>query len=128
MTTTKQAKDWKTRMKEKESRINSMKDISDGKFIPTDQIINALEKLIQPGDRVVLEGNNQKQASFLSEALSETNPKILHDLHMILSSISRPEHLDIFERGIANKIDFAYAGPQSQFQSLKCHRSMHLNF
>lgn len=113
MTTTKQAKDWKTRMKEKESRINSMKDISDGKFIPTDQIINALEKLIQPGDRVVLEGNNQKQASFLSEALSETNPKILHDLHMILSSISRPEHLDIFERGIANKIDFAYAGPQS---------------
>ena len=113
MTRANQTKDWKTRLREKENRIDSMKGINDGKFIPTDQIINALEKLIQPGDRVVLEGNNQKQASFLSEALSETNPKVLHDLHMILSSISRPEHLDIFERGIANKIDFAYAGPQS---------------
>lgn len=32
---------------------------------------------------------------------------------MIMSSISRPEHLDIFEEGIARKIDFSYAGPQS---------------
>lgn len=32
---------------------------------------------------------------------------------MIISSISRPEHLDIFEYGIARKIDFSYAGPQS---------------
>jgi malonate decarboxylase alpha subunit len=30
-----------------------------------------------------------------------------------MSSISRPEHLDLFEYGIAKKIDFAYAGPQS---------------
>ncbi len=32
---------------------------------------------------------------------------------MIMSSISRPEHLDIFEKGIAEKIDFSYAGAQS---------------
>jgi malonate decarboxylase alpha subunit len=32
---------------------------------------------------------------------------------MIMSSISRPEHLDLFENGIANKVDFSYAGPQS---------------
>src|SRR5690625_1138160 len=101
MTTMNQVKNWKTRLKEKENRIESIKDITDGMFIPTDQIINALEKLIKPEDRVVLEGNNQKQASFLSEALTETNLKVLHDLHMILSSISRPEHLDIFEKGIA---------------------------
>lgn len=30
-----------------------------------------------------------------------------------MSSISRPEHLDIFEKGIAEKIDFSYAGAQS---------------
>lgn len=113
MTTTKQIKDWNTRLKEKESRLNSVKDITDGLFIPTNQITNALEKLIKPKDKVVLEGNNQKQASFLSGALSETNPAVLHDLHMVLSSISRPEHLDIFERGIASKIDFSFAGPQS---------------
>src|SRR5690625_1418798 len=113
MITTGQVRDWKTRLKEKENRIESVKDITDGMFIPTDRIIETLEELIKPEDRVVLEGNNQKQASFLSEALTETNPKVLHDLHMILSSISRPEHLDIFEKGIASKVDFAYAGPQS---------------
>ena len=32
---------------------------------------------------------------------------------MLISSVSRPEHLDLFERGIAAKLDLAYAGPQS---------------
>ncbi|MDN5423393.1 MAG: malonate decarboxylase subunit alpha, partial [Chryseobacterium sp.] len=31
----------------------------------------------------------------------------------IMSSVSRPEHLDIFEKGIAKKIDFSFSGPQS---------------
>lgn len=56
---------------------------------------------------------NQKQASFLSKALAQVNPRKVYDLHMIISSISRPEHLDIFEYGIARKVDFSYAGPQS---------------
>jgi malonate decarboxylase alpha subunit len=37
----------------------------------------------------------------------------LHDLHLIISSISRPEHLTLFELGIAKKVDFAFAGTQS---------------
>src|SRR5262249_44472714 len=37
----------------------------------------------------------------------------IHDLHLLISSVSRPEHLTLFERGIARKLDFAYAGPQS---------------
>jgi hypothetical protein len=35
----------------------------------------ALENLLAPGDRVVLEGNNQKQADFLSRMLAEVNPQ-----------------------------------------------------
>ncbi|MCP3740832.1 malonate decarboxylase subunit alpha [Rossellomorea sp. BNER] len=108
-----QKRSWKTRLEAKEKRIAQMKDITKDNIIPTNRIIEALENLITPGDRVVLEGNNQKQAAFLSEALSQTNPKKLYDLHMIISSISRPEHLDLFELGIAKKIDFSYAGPQS---------------
>ncbi|QBP40165.1 malonate decarboxylase subunit alpha [Paenisporosarcina antarctica] len=104
---------WTTRLDAKNRRIDSVKGLVNGMVIPTDQIVDVMEKLIRPGDRVVLEGNNQKQASFLSEALAQTNPKNLYDLHMIMSSISRPEHLDLFERGIAKKVDFAYAGPQS---------------
>ncbi|WP_153733132.1 malonate decarboxylase subunit alpha [Sporosarcina obsidiansis] len=104
---------WTTRLDAKEKRKSIVRNLVDGLVIPTDRIVEVMEKLIRPGDRVVLEGNNQKQASFLSEALAQVNPKHLFDLHMIMSSISRPEHLDLFERGIANKVDFAYAGPQS---------------
>ncbi len=72
-----------------------------------------MEKLIAPGDKVVLEGDNQKQASFLSESLEKVDAEKVNDLHLIMSSISRPEHLNIFEKGIASKIDFSYAGAQS---------------
>ncbi|MFB3166829.1 malonate decarboxylase subunit alpha [Neobacillus sp. 179-C4.2 HS] len=104
---------WKKRLEAKEKRMEKMKDITSSRIIPTNKIVQALETLIQPGDRVVLEGNNQKQASFLSSALAKADPGKLYDLHMIMSSISRPEHLDLFEYGIAKKVDFSYAGPQS---------------
>ncbi|MEY8732658.1 malonate decarboxylase subunit alpha [Peribacillus frigoritolerans] len=109
----KQNRSWTKRLEEKIKRMDSVKDLVNGMLIPTDRIVDVMEKVIRPYDRVVLEGNNQKQASFLSKALAQTNPKKLFDLHMIMSSISRPEHLDLFEYGIAKKIDFAYAGPQS---------------
>src|ERR1700728_4624408 len=78
-----------------------------------DKLVEALELLIAPADRIVLEGDNQKQADFLSRSLAKVNPKKVHDLHVIISSISRPEHLTLFEMGIGKKIDFAYAGPES---------------
>ncbi|MFS0597247.1 malonate decarboxylase subunit alpha [Peribacillus frigoritolerans] len=108
-----QNRSWTKRLEEKIKRMDSVKDLVNEMLIPTDRIVDVMEKVIRPYDRVVLEGNNQKQASFLSKALAQTNPKKLFDLHMIMSSISRPEHLDLFEYGIAKKIDFAYAGPQS---------------
>ncbi len=108
-----QARSWTTRRDAKAKRLAKVEKIVKGRVIPTDKIVEALEGLIAPGDRVVLEGNNQKQASFLSKALTQVNPSKVNHLHMIMSSISRPEHLDIFEKGIAQKIDFSYAGPQS---------------
>ncbi|PGT84374.1 malonate decarboxylase subunit alpha [Bacillus sp. AFS040349] len=108
-----QKRSWSTRFDAKQKRLESVKSLVDGRVIPTEHIVTAMESLIQPGERVVLEGNNQKQASFLSQALAQLNPGKVFNLHMIMSSISRPEHLDLFEKGIAKKIDFAYAGPQS---------------
>jgi malonate decarboxylase alpha subunit len=72
-----------------------------------------LAAVLKPGDRVALEGDNQKQADFLSRALAALDPAQVHDLHLLISSISRPEHLTLFERGIARRVDFSYAGPQS---------------
>lgn len=106
-------KNWNSRLQSKQQRIQAVQSIVDDFVIPTARIVEVLEKLILPGDRVVLEGNNQKQASFLSKSLIQVNPKKVFDLHMIMSSISRPEHLDIFDEGIAKKIDFSFAGPQS---------------
>lgn len=84
-----------------------------GKVLPADDLPAMLEKLIAPGDKVVLEGNNQKQADFLARMLARANPEKLHDLHLIMPSVSLPEHLDLFEKGIARKIDFSYSGAQS---------------
>ena len=104
---------WAKKKAEKARRIKSVAPFTNGVVLKKEHIVEALEHLLQPGDRVVLEGDNQKQASFLSAALAQVSPSKVNKLHMIMSSLSRPEHLDIFEKGIAEKIDFSFAGPQS---------------
>jgi malonate decarboxylase alpha subunit len=76
-------------------------------------IVALLESVVEPGDRVCLEGNNQKQADFLAKALTRVDPGVVHDLHMVQSVLALPEHLDIFESGIATRLDFSYSGPQA---------------
>src|SRR5918995_1060029 len=104
---------WLTRRQDKARRLERVAKIARGRILPTEEIVPALEALIAPGDRVVLEGDNQKQADFLSRSLASVDPEKVHDLHMLISSISRPDHLDLFERDIATRVDFSYAGPQS---------------
>ncbi len=82
------------------------------KVLPTGKIIDALEALLLPGDKVALE-STQKQADFLSRSLAAANPRSLHDLHIIIAAIARPDHIALFERGIARRVDFSFAGPQS---------------
>jgi len=104
---------WSTRRAEKQRRLARVRHLADGVVLPREHLVQALEALIVPGDKVVLEGNNQKQADFLSRTLAEVDPGKVHDLHMLMPSVSRPEHLDLFERGIARKLDFSFSGPQS---------------
>ncbi|MBE0600017.1 MAG: malonate decarboxylase subunit alpha [Burkholderiaceae bacterium] len=85
--------------------------ISNGKVVQAEDIVNVLEAVIRPYDRVNIEGNNQKQADFLAEALIKCNTQRIHDLHMVQSAVPLPVHLDMFEVGIAKKLDFAYGGP-----------------
>ncbi|MDO5102133.1 MAG: malonate decarboxylase subunit alpha [Lautropia sp.] len=104
---------WSRRRSEKQRRIAVVQDLVMGSVIPSDRLVSVLEQLVAPGDRVVLEGNNQKQADFLARALVQVNPARVNGLHMIMPAVSRPEHLDLFEQGIARRLDFAYAGAQS---------------
>ncbi|MDQ2822419.1 MAG: malonate decarboxylase subunit alpha [Pseudomonadota bacterium] len=104
---------WFTRRDAKAARVTAVASFCTGKVIRPSSITDALQAILQPGDRVALEGDNQKQADFLSRALARVDPAVIHDLHLLISTISRPEHLDIFETGIAKKLDFSFAGPQS---------------
>jgi malonate decarboxylase alpha subunit len=104
---------WTTRRDEKARRMQIVRPWMTGRILPTAKTVEALESVIACGDRLVLEGDNQKQADFLSRSLVKVDAKSIRDLHLIISSISRPEHLTLFELGIAKKVDFAFAGPQS---------------
>ena len=53
---------WNKRRYAKQIKLDLARKFADGVVIPTQNIVQALETLITPGDRVVLEGNNQKQA------------------------------------------------------------------
>lgn len=83
-----------------------------GRHVATDAAIALLEAVLQPGDRVCLEGNNQKQADFLAEALTQVDVQRVHDLHMVQSVLALPAHLDVFESGVARRLDFSFSGPQ----------------
>jgi malonate decarboxylase alpha subunit len=104
---------WTTRRDEKARRMQIVRPWMTGPILPTVKTVEALESVVASGDRLVLEGDNQKQADFLSRSLVKVDAKSIRDLHLIISSISRPEHLTLFELGIAKKVDFAFAGPQS---------------
>ncbi|MDB5766714.1 MAG: mdcA [Collimonas fungivorans] len=84
-----------------------------GKLVEAERIADLLYSVLESGDRVCLEGNNQKQADFLAKALARLDPARISGLHMLLSVLALPEHLDVFENGIAERLDFSFSGPQS---------------
>lgn len=105
--------EWDKNRKKKAERLNSVAKYLNGKIINTSDIVEVLNRVIKPGDNLILEGDNQKQASFLAKAMTKVDPKQVNDIHLIIPSISREEHLDLFEKGIASLINFAFAGTQS---------------
>ncbi len=105
---------WDNNRTKYRSRLNSIQAyIQQKKFVKHSDALAVLSRLIHSGDRVCIEGDNQKQAKFLAQVLTQLDPKQINNLHMLQSAIALPEHLDVFEKGIASLIDFAYAGPQS---------------
>ena len=106
-------KDWSRDRAGKERRVAAGTKLARGKAVHRDDAVRLLEALLRPGDRVCLEGDNQKQADLLAEALTQVDPATVHDLHMVQSGVVLPEHLDVFESGIAKRLDYSYSGPQS---------------
>jgi len=107
------ARDWNTLADRRRARLQRAADAGLGRLLPHAEVLRLLHTVLEPGDRVCLEGNNQKQADFLAECLAQLDPAQVHGLHMVQSVLSLPSHLDVFERGIAQRLDFSFSGPQS---------------
>ncbi len=93
-------------------RLKRAKCFLNGKWVDKKDIVYLLESVIECGDKVCLEGNNQKQAQFLAKSLVKVNPDKINNLHIVQSALSLPEHVTVFEKGIANKVDFCYSSGQ----------------
>ncbi|GAB2913550.1 malonate decarboxylase subunit alpha [Paralcaligenes ginsengisoli] len=108
---------WDTRRSNTAQRLararSALGAVLAGKLLPAAHINDLLYSVLEPGDRVCLEGNNQKQADFLAKALASLDSTRINGLHMLLSVLALPEHLDVFERGIASQLDFSFSGPQA---------------
>lgn len=118
---------WETQKQSKAERMNQASSVANGKVVATEDIVNLLEAVVRPNDKVALEGCNQKQAAFLADALTKVDPGKVNGLNMIIPSISRDEHLVLFERGIAKELNFAFAGVQSvQLSKLLAENIVHI--
>lgn len=108
---------WNARQKNREQRLArataALGSQLQGKIAPADKLAELLCAVLENGDRVCVEGNNQKQADFLAKGLAALDPARVHGLHMLFSVLALPEHLDVFEKGIADRLDFSFSGPQA---------------
>jgi malonate decarboxylase alpha subunit len=106
-------KSWNAQKITLAERLADGRRYASGKTIEVVDLPNFLEAVIRPADRVCLEGDNQKQADVLAAALTDVDPAKIHDLHTVESGVVLPEHLDVFEKGIARRLDYSYSGPQA---------------
>ncbi|MFV3074980.1 malonate decarboxylase subunit alpha [Niveispirillum fermenti] len=104
---------WDTASRNRDARLARAAPLVRGKGVEAADAAALLEAVLEPGDRVCLEGNNQKQADFLARVLAGLDPARVHDLHMVQSVLALPQHLDVFERGVASRLDFSFSGPQA---------------
>ena len=104
---------WQQNRTATQARLKDGATFAKGKVVEAADVTRLLEAVLRPGDRVCLEGDNQKQADLLSRALLEVDRTKVSDLHMVQSGVVLPEHLDVFEKGVARRLDYAYSGPQS---------------
>lgn len=103
---------WDTLARNTAARLQRGAMHASGKIVQAASVNALMHAVIEPGDRVCVEGDNQKHADFLAQELAKLDPAVVHDLHIIQSNLALASHLDVFERGIAARLDFCYSGEQ----------------
>src|ERR1039458_6333454 len=95
-----------SRRRNKEERIRRIAGVTKGKFVSSNDVAEVLKQIIEPGDILCLEGDNQKQADFLANQLASLDIKDLHDIHLVMSCITLPSHVELFKKGAVKQVDF----------------------
>lgn len=103
---------WDRGARDRTARLERARAAGLGRIVDASRIGDLLRAVVSPGDRICIEGNNQKHADFLAESLANADPAVIHGLHVVQSNLALPSHLDVFERGIARRLDFCYSGDQ----------------
>ena len=80
--------EWQKQRSERNARLKAGSSYAGGKMVSLENAKALLEAVIRPGDRVCLEGDNQKQADFLAEVLADVDRSRIHDLHIVQSGSS----------------------------------------
>ena len=106
--------DWDRQVRNYRARLQRGANFARGSEVSQADIVKLLDAVIEPGDRVCIEGNNQKQADFLAKSMIKTDPARVRDLHLVQSVLALPEHVDLIEQGQVSRIDFSFSGPQSE--------------
>ena len=96
------------------TRLRAAAPVAQGKFVAKENALALLQAVVRSGDRVCIEGDNQKQADFFARELVKLDPAQVNHLHMTQSTLVLNEHHDLFRLGIAERLDFAYSGPLTE--------------
>ena len=72
-----ESKTWNTLERDYRERLEAARPyVMDGKVVEAGDTVKLLEAVIRPGDKVNIEGDNQKQADFLAQCLCEVDIEI----------------------------------------------------
>ena len=111
---------WDSERQSKRARQQAAAAYANGKTVNTKDIVPFLETVIHPNDRVVLEGCNQKQASFLSKALASADPGKVNGLngpYLQLTAFHHLRHLFALNAG-KSEVQLSADSFFKQFQML----------
>jgi malonate decarboxylase alpha subunit len=84
---------WNSARSERDSRLQAGARYVRGKRVEAHDATTLLEAVIHSGDRVCIEGDNQKQADLLAAELAAVEKGKIHGLHIMQTGVVLPEHL-----------------------------------
>ena len=103
---------WSRRRADKADRLAGVGGAAGSRVVDSGDMVHVLQSVLRPGDRVALEGDNQKQADFLSRSSPPSIPACARPAPADLVDLA-PRSISICSRTASRAgLDFAYAGPQ----------------